>query len=180
MTSLNDISKYLSYILRHKSEEIGLILDAEGWANIEELIEKSAPIKTTKLTTEILLDVVKNNDKKRFQISEDGLSIRAVQGHSNNAVNITFQEKMPPEFLYHGTATRFLEQILQQGLKPQSRQYVHLSADQTTAETVGKRYGKPHILTIESEKMFKDGFKFYQAENGVWLISHVPTQYLVS
>lgn len=176
---LDDLSKYLSFILRHQPEEIGLTLDAEGWASIEQLIQKSAPIKNTVLTPEMLFQVVETNDKKRFQISEDGLSIRAVQGHSHQNVNRTFIEKTPPEFLYHGTTTRFLEQILQQGLKPQSRQYVHLSQDQTTAETVGKRYGKPHILTIQSQKMLEDGFKFYQAENGVWLVSHVPPHYFL-
>jgi len=122
--------------------------------------------------------VVENSDKKRFSISEDGLRIRAAQGHSTESVAITYAEKLPTEFLYHGTASRFLESILKEGLKPGERQYVHLSEEVQTATAVGQRYGKPVVLTIEALRMHRKGFNFYQAENGVWLTQKVPNQYL--
>lgn len=167
--SLKDISKFLSYVLRHKPGAIGITLDPEGWADIEELIAKaSVPI-----THELLKEVVETNDKKRFAISEDALSIRANQGHSIE-VNLGLEPIEPPEHLYHGTATRFLDSIKQDGLLPQNRQYVHLSADHDTAISVGKRHGRPVVLTIPALRMHQHGHQFFRAKNGVWLTKEVP------
>ncbi len=162
--TLNETSKFLSYVLRHKPDAIGLYLDPEGWANIDELIGKA----DIPLTLELIQNVVETSDKKRFAISDDNQSIRANQGHSID-VNLGLEAIEPPEFLYHGTATRFLDSIKEQGLLPKNRQYVHLSADQATAATVGQRHGKPVILTIPALKMHDQGHKFFKAENGVWL-----------
>ena len=172
-----ELSKYLSYILRHKPEEIGLELDSEGWGNIAELIKKSQPVNHAPLSWAAIQAAVKNSDKKRFQISDDGLKIRAVQGHSTAAVDLSFAEKAPPAFLYHGTALRFIESIKAQGLLSQERQYVHLTEDQQTAESVGSRYGKVKIIIIDALKMHNEGFKFYQAENNVWLVNAVPVRF---
>ena len=173
-----EISKYLSLILRHKPEHIGLILSAEGWCNLDTLIEKS------KTTQEIILDretiklIVKNSDKKRFQISDDGLNIRAVQGHSTDTVNRAFQRLIPPLYLYHGTSQRFISSIQEQGLIPKDRQYVHLTENKETALSVGKRYGKPTLLVIDALQMHNNGFEFFQAENNVWFVKHVPVKYI--
>lgn len=177
MSKQNDaVSKFLSYVLRHEPQAIGLELDSEGWANIKLLII-CAGRHERKLDMPLIQAVVDNNDKKRFVISDDGQRIRAVQGHSSSQVNISYQEKTPPEYLYHGTATRFIDSINSKGLVAGSRQYVHLSADQSTAITVGQRHGKPVILTVNALQMYQQGFKFYQAENGVWLTVHVPVEY---
>ena len=176
--SEKEISQYLSFILRHKPEEINLELNSEGWGNISELIEKSQPINNTKLTLETIQAIVKNSDKKRFQISDDGLNIRAIQGHSNVNIQRKFTEKTPPEFLYHGTATRFLDSIKKQGLVPKDRQYVHLTECKDTAFSVGTRYGKPQILIINAWQMHDKGFQFYEAENNVWLVKNVPTEFI--
>lgn len=168
-----EISKFLSYILRHEPQSIGLKLNSEGWANIDELVNctnQSGKI----ISLELILKVVESSDKKRFAISADGLSIRAVQGHSTESVAITYAEKEPPEFLYHGTAKRFLESIKQQGLLAGKRQHVHLSEDIETASAVGQRYGKPVLLVIDALLMHQQGFTFYQADNGVWLTNSVP------
>lgn len=167
--SLKEISKFLSYVLRHKPDAIGLELDPEGWANIEELVAKA----DIPITLDLLQKVVTTSDKKRFAISDDGISIRANQGHSIE-VNLGLEPKEPPEFLYHGTATRFLDAIRKQGILPQNRQYVHLSADRETATVVGKRHGKPVILIIPALKMHQKGHQFLQAENSVWLTIAVP------
>jgi putative RNA 2'-phosphotransferase len=172
-----EASKFLSYVLRHEPQAIGLTLDREGWADIAALIA-GAQQSGRELNETLLRAVVESNDKKRFAISDDGLRIRAVQGHSTESVSITYVEKVPPDVLYHGTATRFLESIMREGLKPGERQYVHLSEDVQTATTVGQRYGKPVVLKIEALRMHQQGFKFLQAENGVWLASCVPNQYL--
>jgi putative RNA 2'-phosphotransferase len=142
-----EISKFLSYVLRHEPGAIGIRLDSEGWANIHFLI-KGANQAGKSITLEQLMRVVETSDKKRFTLSDDGQYIRAAQGHSNTSVTINHTEKTPPEFLYHGTATRFLESIMKEGLKPQQRQHVHLSADVQTALAVGERYGKPVVLKV--------------------------------
>ena len=166
-------SKFLSYVLRHRPDAIGIALDREGWTDIASLI--AAASKAGKqLDRRLIETVVANNDKKRFAISEDGLRIRAVQGHSTDRVDIRYVKKVPPGFLYHGTATRFLDAIRKEGLRPGSRQYVHLSQDVQTAVAVGQRHGKPVVLKIDALRMHREGFVFYLAENEVWLVLQVP------
>jgi putative RNA 2'-phosphotransferase len=130
------------------------------------------------LTPEELQEVVHNNDKKRFSFSPDMLFIRANQGHSVT-VELGYEPRQPPTVLYHGTAERFLASIRQQGLIKGGRHHVHLSANTETAETVGRRYGKPVILRIESERMQRDGYIFFRSDNGVWLTESVPVRYIV-
>lgn len=170
---LADISKFLSFVLRHQPDAIGITLDLEGWTDIAALIVAAAK-DGKQLDRDLIQTVVNTSDKKRFAISEDGLCIRAVQGHSTESVDITYVPQVPPEFLYHGTATRFMDSIRKEGLLPGSRQYVHLSQDEQTALTVGQRHGKPVVLKIKALLMYEQGFKFFQAENGVWLTSAVP------
>ncbi|GKT20267.1 RNA 2'-phosphotransferase [Acidovorax sp. SUPP3334] len=175
--SLTETSKFLSYVLRHEPEAIGLALDREGWASIDALIAAAASHGRV-LDRALIEQVVISSDKKRFAISEDGSGIRAVQGHSTPTVSISMQEKAPPAVLYHGTATRFLESIRQQGLLPGSRHHVHLSEDVQTAIGVGQRYGQPVVLSIEAATMHGKGQRFYQAENGVWLTANVPAEFI--
>ncbi|WP_063683362.1 RNA 2'-phosphotransferase [Bradyrhizobium stylosanthis] len=170
------LSKFLSFVLRHKPDEIGLTLGAEGWVNIDELVEKANAAGTT-FDRADLLGVVASSDKKRFSLSADGLMIRAAQGHSV-AVELGLPPREPPSILYHGTATRFVDAILGEGLKPQARQQVHLSSDEATAQRVGQRHGKPHIFRVDAGGMHAKGLKFYRADNGVWLTDHVPPEFL--
>lgn len=172
------ISKFFSLVLRHKPEAIGLTLDAEGWADIAQLLQAAAK-QGKHISRELLQEVVDTNDKKRFAISEDGLKIRAVQGHSTKAVDISYEPKEPPELLFHGTATRFLQSIKKQGLIHGSRQYVHLSDNEQTAVAVGQRHGLPVVLKVQARLMHEQGIAFYQADNGVWLTDAVPTQFLI-
>ncbi|GAB7197116.1 hypothetical protein OS31_35980 [Dickeya oryzae] len=152
-------------------------MDKEGWAVISDLI-LCAVKEGYILDNSLIHSIVDNSDKRRFTISDDGLRIRAVQGHSTQQVNISYKEKTPPEILYHGTATRFISAIREQGLIPVSRQYVHLSPDEETAIQVGQRHGKPIVLTIKALNMYEQGFKFYQADNGVWLTDTVPYRFI--
>lgn len=170
------ISKFLSLVLRHKPDVIDLGLDEAGWAEIAELVKKGCK-SGVQLTPDHIRQVVAESDKQRFAVSEDGLRVRANQGHSI-AVDLGLEKVEPPHLLYHGTATRNLAAIRQQGLIKGNRQYVHLSPDRETAETVGKRYGKPVVLTIKAGCMALDGFWFYLSANGVWLTDHVPTEYI--
>lgn len=176
---LNEISKFLSFVLRHKPDAIGLVLDANGWADIDELVCKAnSSGKVTNLNYFLVREVVDNSDKKRFIISDDEQRVRANQGHSID-VDLQLSPLDPPEFLYHGTAIRFLDSIWAEGLKPQQRQYVHLSTDIETAVAVGLRYGKPAILKVKAQLMHEQGFVFYQSENGVWLTAAIPSDYLI-
>ena len=171
------LSKFLSLILRHQPDAIGLELDSQGWASIEQLIDK-ANVAGTKFGRTELQHVVETSDKKRFSVSADGLRIRAAQGHSVS-VELGLSPKEPPPVLFHGTATRFVAAILEQGLRPQARQQVHLSLDEETARRVGARHGKPYIFKVDALAMHVSGMKFYLAVNGVWLTDRVPPEFLV-
>lgn len=174
---LADLSRFLSYVLRHSPDDIGLSLNKEGWANIDDIIEKSAH-KGKILTKDVIGTIVSKNDKARFELSADGLRIRAVQGHSTSQVDRTFKVQVPPVVLFHGTATKFIASIRKKGLIPKSRHYVHLSGDRTTAHNVGQRHGDVVILEVDCKAMLKDGHKFRLSENGVWLTEAVPVKYL--
>jgi putative RNA 2'-phosphotransferase len=171
-----EISKFLSYVLRHAPESIGLSLDANGWADVEELLT-NARKAGRRIDLATLQEVVAQNDKRRFTLSKDGRRIRAAQGHSI-AVDLALVPSEPPPQLYHGTATRNLDAILAEGLKPGRRQQVHLSLDPETARKVGQRHGKPAILTVDAAAMQRDGHRFVRADNGVWLTDTVPVRYL--
>lgn len=170
------LSKFLALVLRHKPEDIGLTLDENGWAEVDELI-LAARQKGCPLDRHRLKNIVVINDKKRFQYNDDETKIRAAQGHSTN-VDLGLRPVQPPELLYHGTASRFIESIKQGGLRKQNRHHVHLSAHIRTAIEVGKRYGKPVVLNVNSRQMFSDGYQFFLSDNGVWLTDHVPVQYI--
>jgi putative RNA 2'-phosphotransferase len=170
------ISKFLSLVLRHKPEKIGLTLDEAGWTAVDDLLQASRdhgfPITLAELQT-----VVAENDKARFSFSPDMSRIRANQGHST-AVNLGYEPAAPPEYLFHGTAERFWPAIQGEGLSKRSRHHVHLSLDIETARQVGARHGRPLILRVDSGAMQRDGHLFYLSANGVWLTDAVPPQYL--
>ena len=178
MSVQNDsISRFLSYVLRHHPDSIGLRLDHEGWADVSELIRLSNS-ERRELTLELVKEVVATNDKKRFALSDDGTRIRASQGHSV-AIELGLSPAAPPDLLYHGTASRFLESIRGTGLVPGSRRHVHLSSDIETAQTVGARPGKPTVLTVKASLMRRAGHKFFLSDNGVWLTASVPVEFLI-
>jgi putative RNA 2'-phosphotransferase len=170
------VSKFLSQILRHRPEKIGLQLDGQGWANVDELLEKAAA-KGERFDRALLQIVVDTNNKKRFAFSDDGLRIRASQGHSID-IDLGLKPQKPPEILWHGTAEKSLESIRKEGLRPMRRQHVHLSKDRQTAENVGGRHGKAVVLTVRSGDMSRQKHKFFLSENGVWLTEEVPVGFL--
>ena len=173
--SLQDTSKFISLILRHKPETIGITLDEHGWANVDELIEGIS--KTHEINREILEEIVRTDNKQRYSFNEDKTLIRANQGHSI-PVDVELEEVEPPKYLYHGTGEKFRESIDAEGLKPKSRLYVHLSEDIETATKVGSRHGKPVVYRVFAGWMHKNGFRFYKSVNGVWLTKDVPTKYI--
>ena len=170
------ISKFLSLVLRHEPGKIGLTLDAAGWADVDDLLAKLHSHGRSLSRTD-LEEVVATNEKKRYAFSEDGRRIRASQGHSID-VQLGYTQKAPPDRLFHGTATRFVDSIKASGLIKGERHHVHLSADAETARKVGQRHGKPVILIVLSVEMQKAGHVFYQSDNGVWLVEHVPSGFL--
>lgn len=169
-------SKFLSLVLRHKPEEIGLRLEQHGWAKVEDLLRKMKKAGR-RISREELVALVETNDKKRFTLSEDGRSIRAAQGHSIE-VDLNLTPEKPPAELYHGTASASIDAIFEEGLKPGRRQQVHLSLDPDTARCVGQRHGKPTVLRVDSARMHLDGHAIFRADNGVWLTDTVPVAYL--
>lgn len=169
-------SKFLSLVLRHKPEEIGLQLDKHGWVRVDDLLRKLKKANR-KLSRDELAQLVESNDKKRFTLSDDGQRIRAAQGHSID-VDLGLEPQRPPDELYHGTASANLDAIFSEGLTPGRRKQVHLSLDPDTAERVGQRHGKPVVLRVEAQRMYENGFDFFRADNGVWLTDKVPATYL--
>jgi putative RNA 2'-phosphotransferase len=170
------ISKFLSLILRHKPEAIGIELDENGWTDVNILIEKVNKANMN-LSLEILRHIVETNSKKRFAFNDTFDRIRANQGHSVQ-VDLDYEVKSPPETLFHGTAEKFKESILKNGILKGKRHHVHLSADLDTAIQVGSRHGKPFVFEVLSGKMISDKYNFYLSENGVWLTDYVPAEYL--
>ena len=173
--SYKETSKYMSLILRHKPEVIGITLDEHGWANVDELIEGIS--RTHECSRDILEEIVRTDEKQRYSFNEDKTLIRANQGHSI-PVDVELEETLPPEELWHGTATKYEASIDEQGLIPKSRLYVHLSKDRETAVKVGQRHGKPVLYIVKAGEMSRDGYKFYLSKNGVWLTKEVPGRYL--
>lgn len=175
---LERISKFISMILRHKPQVIGITLDEHGWADVNELIkginETGEEVEFSKATLE---KIVKADKKQRYSFSQDKTLIRANQGHSI-PVDVELEKKEPPKVLYHGTGVKSVKAIQEQGLLPMERLYVHLSTDVETAANVGKRHGTPVIFQVNAEQMQKDGYDFFQSVNGVWLTKEVPTKYL--
>jgi putative RNA 2'-phosphotransferase len=169
-------SKFLSLILRHEPEKVGLNLGAGGWVAVDELL-RAVNAQGVSLSRDQLKHIVATSDKKRFAFSEDGLRIRANQGHSVE-VDLQYPPQAPPELLYHGTATRFLDSIREKGLQRMERHDVHLSAETKMTLQVGGRHGKPALLTIRAGEMHRAGFVFRCSANGVWLVDHVPPQFI--
>ena len=170
------IGKFLSLVLRHDPDKIGLELDEQGWGNVRELIDKCKKHRYH-FSMEDLIEIVETNDKQRYTFNEKRNKIRANQGHSID-IDLALSPSEPPKFLYHGTAIRFLPSIMQEGIVKGSRQHVHLSKDKETATKVGSRHGKPVTLSIMSGQMYKDGIQFYQSDNDVWLTDYVDVKYI--
>ena len=159
-------SKKLSYLLRHSD-----LPDEQGWLPLEKLILDYG------FSEQGLKQIVANDEKHRYEFSDDGKKVRALYGHSNH-VRISWEEVKPPKILYHGTAKKNLNAILQEGLKSMSRQYVHLSETIEEAIKVGKRHGEPVVLTIDTQKVIDDGGCFYRVHKGIWLTKDINPQYL--
>jgi putative RNA 2'-phosphotransferase len=171
-----ETSKFISLILRHKPETIGIFLDEHGWANVDELID--GVNKTYPMDMNLLEKIVAEDEKQRYSFNEDKTLIRANQGHSI-PVDVELEKKTPPDILWHGTGEKYVVSIDLMGLIPKSRLYVHLSSDYDTAIKVGSRHGKPYVYQVDAKKMSDDGFNFFISVNGVWLTKTVPVEYLI-
>ncbi len=159
--------KRLSYLLRHMEG----FTDSHGWAEVEKVM------KELRINQATLLEIVRTDNKQRYKLSEDGMRIRANQGHTVK-VDVELKTVIPPQVLYHGTGDKFTASIERTGLDKRKRLHVHLSKDIDTARKVGMRHGEPVIYRINSGKMYNDGFIFYLSENGVYLVNDVPIKYL--
>lgn len=168
---INKLGRKLTYALRHNPSSLNLELDEYGYANIPEVLS------SLKINMEILEAIVAEDSKKRFTINDMQTKIRAAQGHSIN-INLELVPIKPHKILYHGTATKFLDNIFKNGLIPMSRQHVHLSNDIETSLKVGQRHGIPAVLSVDAEKMHEDSFEFYLSENNIWLTKSVPVEFL--
>lgn len=177
---LEGLSKYISYLLRHHPETLKLKMDKQGWVKVDELIEKINETRVEKIDLDILLEIVRENNKQRFAIRENnwGMFIRANQGHTLKEVDMKFKAVMPPKVLYHGTGKKSVKSILEKGILAGRRQHVHLSSDIETAVNVGSRHGYPKVFEVNAEQMNKDGVEFYLSENNVWLTNFVDKKYI--
>lgn len=177
MESINKVSRLISYVLRHNPNAIGIQLNSNGWANIDDLI---AGLNNSGHNVDFVLlkKIVEEDSKCRFSFNNDLTKIRANQGHSIN-VEVEMTECIPPDVLYHGTAEKYLESIKQNGIIKKSRQYVHLSKDKETALKVGSRHGTPVVLMLDTKQMVLDGYKFLVSANGVWQSENIPWKYII-
>ena len=173
---LKSLSKFLSLVLRHKPEVVGIQLDRNGWADVDELIE-GAIEKGKELDLPILEAIVAQDEKQRYSFNEDKTKIRANQGHSVK-VDLDLEAVEPPRYLYHGAEELAMERIMRQGLVPRQRNHVQLSEDPDTAVETSEIKGHAVIFKVFALAMHRKGFTFYQAANGVWLTENVPNTYL--
>ena len=171
----DNVGKFITFILRHHPEAIGIKLDKHGWVRTEELIAGIAKIRPFDM--QMLEEIVRTDSKQRYSFNEDKTLIRANQGHSI-PVDVELEQKTPPDVLWHGTGEKYVESINKIGLLPKSRLHVHLSKDYGTAKAVGSRHGKPLVYRVNAKQMAEDGYQFYLSVNGVWLTKEVPVQYL--
>ena len=175
----NKISKFLALVLRHNPSAAGITLDNNGWADARTLISQvNKHYGDHVLSLGVLAEIVSDDDKNRYELNPDNSKIRARQGHSLKNVNLELQPQTPPSILYHGTVSKFMDAIHDNGLIKGSRQYVHLSGDMETAKTVGGRRGDPIILEVSAKAMHDAGLPFFKSSNGVWLTDHVPPHYI--
>ena len=172
----NKLSKFLSLVLRHSPETIGITLDENGWTDVIDLIDKMNK-NGEKINMEVLKEIVNTDNKSRYTFDENYTKIRATQGHSVK-VELGYIPQKPPIILYHGTGKKYIESIFKDGIKKQSRNHVHLSGDKETALKVGQRHGTPIILEILSEEMYNNNHQFFLSENGVWLTDYIPVEYI--
>lgn len=169
-------SKFLSLVLRHQPELIGLRPDAAGWIGRDDLLVALAKHDHA-ISPADLDEIVATSPKRRFAFSDDGTRIRASQGHSFS-VDLGLEPMTPPNVLFHGTVAAVIPAILAEGLQKQQRHHVHLSADVETAKQVGGRRGKPVILEVAALQLHGAGHAFYRSANGVWLTDSVPAEFL--
>lgn len=172
-----ELGRLLCYVLRHNPQSIGLDLDEKGYADITELIACVNKKHSNLLDIVKLRELVANDEKNRYAFHEDSLKIRANQGHSI-PVDVELLATKPPEILYHGTATKFLHSILEQGLIPKTRLYVHLSQDTITAKKVGERHGEPVVFQVNALDLYHEQCEFFLSANGVWLTKFVPKEFI--
>jgi putative RNA 2'-phosphotransferase len=173
---ISNLSKFLSYVLRHHPGAVGITLDEQGWVEVEALVT-AIHHSGREISLEQLQQVVFSSEKQRFAFSADGKKIRANQGHSV-AIDLALEPQLPPQILFHGTATRFLDQIMTEGLKKMQRHHVHLSPNRDIAQAVGQRHGKVVILGVAARTMHTAGYEFFLSQNGVWLTESVPPEFM--
>jgi putative RNA 2'-phosphotransferase len=172
MKDKKQLSKYMSLLLRHNPDAAGIIVDSAGWTDVKALIG------TLGISYSLLEEIVKEDNKKRYSFSKDKSKIRANQGHSISVPDLELKQATPPDVLYHGTATKYIDSIFEYGLLPKTRNYVHLSDNFNTALNVGSRHGTSVVLKINSKKMLEDGVIFLLSDNGVWLTGKVNKEYI--
>ena len=163
-------SRMLSYLLRHQKENPPI--DEHGYALVKDVLSLLG------MNKDELDYIIQNNDKKRFEYSDDKLKIRACQGHTIS-VDVDLVEKKPPIYLYHGTSTKSIASIMKDGILKMKRLYVHLITDIDVAKNNGSRFGSPCVIVVNSGDMFDNGIKFYESKNGVWLTDKVEPKYFL-
>jgi putative RNA 2'-phosphotransferase len=180
MTSrhLVSLSKLLSLMLRHEPQRFGLVLDAEGFAPIQDVLD-AGKSQMPSITAADIVAVVGTvePDKRRFAIVDD--EIRANYGHSF-AERVAHDPQTPPAILLHGTTEAAAPLILREGLLPMNRQYVHMTPDPSLAMRIGARRGKPTILKVFALAAHAEGVVFYRANESFWLADSIPAKYLAT
>lgn len=172
------VSMHLCRLLRHEPELVGLQVDAEGWADLDELVRK---VKKYSLTRELVQEIVETDDKGRYRISPDGNRIKCCQGHSIDWVKPRLEVREPPEFLYHGTTAKAWGLIQGSGgIQKMGRHHVHLHDDEDMAWNSANRrkQEKGVVLVIAAKEMHDAGMAFLTSENEIWFTEEVPVSYI--
>lgn len=179
MINLVKLSKTLSFVLRHNPASHGVIIDKEGWVDINQLIFQVRQRNPQFMAAHIghIKKIIKSSDKQRFELR--GNKIRAYYGHSASQA-VEKRPGVPPPILYQGTTPEAKDKILLEGIKPMSRQFVHLSTSRDTARKVAlRRTRTPVLFMVNAKEAYLNGTKFYLGNEDIWLTDYIDPKYVI-
>lgn len=177
---LKQLSKFLSYLLRHGAEEYDLTLDEHGFADLETVWKIVENRYKRRFQREDLVPILAGELDGKQRLAVEGQKIRAVYGHNRKISTVVYEPADPPDILYHGTNARAVPSIREAGLLPMERQYVHLSVDRERAYSVARRTtSDPVMLEIRAKDAQQAGCIFYQPDSQHFLCEAVPAAFLV-
>jgi putative RNA 2'-phosphotransferase len=163
------LAKFISYVLRQRPDEFGLVPDEEGFVSLKELLQAIHEEEGWRYVQRChIQEILWFQENHGLEIVEG--RIRAAPGH-NFEMRLTYPESQPPKLLYYGTSRKSYPHVLQQGLRSAGDKGIHLSTTRDMALRIAKRKDpQPVILEIFAEKAWEQGISFRRANELIYLV----------